>query len=98
MPAACGYQIIFIQKKGDKKMKPQNVLDFEVHKKFTEALKLGRYIITISSCDRKKKRNQLQHYAVYSNFPTDDIVPSMEQVNRLIWGQVNAKGSAAKST
>lgn len=79
-------------------MKPQNVLDFEVHKKFTEALKLGRYVITISTCDPKKKKNQLHHYAVYNNFPTDDIVPSMEHVNRLIWGQVNAESDTAEQT
>ena len=73
-------------------MKPQNIMDFEVHKKFTEALKDGSYIIMITRHDRKRKRNH--HYAVWSHFPTDDIMPSVEQMNRLIIKQLEDKFSA----
>ena len=64
----------------------KSILDFEVRKRFMEAIKGGRYIVTISPADTTKNRND--HYAVFNNYPTEDIIPSLEQTNRLVFNQL----------
>ena len=64
----------------------KSILDFEVRKRFMEAIKNGRYIVTISIHNPAKNRND--HYAVFNNYPTEDIIPSMEEVNRLVFRQL----------
>ena len=62
------------------------ILDFEVRKKFMEAISTGRYIVTISSVNKEKKC--LDHYAVFNDYPTDDILPSLEHTTRLVLNQL----------
>ena len=62
------------------------VLDFEVRKKMIEALKNGRYIITISVFNPAKKRHD--HYAVFNNYPSAEIIPSLSHTTRLIFNQL----------
>jgi len=57
-------------------MKAKSVSQFELHKKIKEALSGGSYMITITTCDRKEKK--LEHYVATSNFPREDILPSLE--------------------
>ena len=66
-------------------MKNKSVTDFEARKRFMDAISNGQYLITISVFD--KKQNELSHYAVFNNYPTDDIIPSLEQTNKLIFKQ-----------
>ena len=67
-------------------MPNRSIIDFEVRKRFMDAISNGRYLITISVFDKEK--SQLQHYGVFNNYPTDDIIPSLEQTNRLIFKQM----------
>jgi len=67
-------------------MENRSVIDFKVRKRFMDAISTGRYLITISTHDKEK--NQINHYAVFNNYPTDDIIPSLEQTNRLIFKQI----------
>jgi len=51
-----------------------------------EAINSGRYIVTISHVDAEKKC--LEHYAVFNEYPTDDILSSLEQTTRLVLNQL----------
>ena len=84
MSAERRYLIISLQER----LIPPNksIIDFEIRKRFMDAIAEGRYLITISTHD--KKHNRLNHYAVFNNYPTDDIIPSLEQVNRLVFKQM----------
>lgn len=57
------------------------VLDFEVRKHFAEAMKSGRYFITVTVHDPGQKK--LNHYQVRKNFPLPDVVPSLEEIAKL---------------
>lgn len=58
-----------------------SVSSFELHKKFTEAVKSGRYMITISTCDKKGKK--IDHFMSTKDFPRDDMMPSVEKLAEL---------------
>lgn len=62
------------------------VLDFEVRRKVVEALGTGRYVVTISTVNEETKK--LDHYAVFKEFPTDDIFPSLEENVKLVAKQL----------
>ena len=57
-------------------MKAKNIGQFELYKKLQEAVKSGRYMVTITTYDDKKRR--LDHYTVTNHFPREDILPSLE--------------------
>ena len=67
-------------------MTNKSILDFEVRKQFMDAIRNGRYVVTISVHNPAKKRND--HYAVFKNYPPADILPSLEETNRLIFKQL----------
>lgn len=50
----------------------------ELIAKISQALASGSYLITVSYKMKTKKSNDLQHYHLMVNYPTDDIVPAME--------------------
>jgi hypothetical protein len=67
-------------------MQHKSIVDFEARKRFMDAISNGHYLITISSFDKEK--SEINHYAVFNNFPTNDIIPSLEHTNRLIFKQI----------
>ncbi len=52
-----------------------SMIQFELRKRFSEAISKGRYFITITSLDPKE--NRLHHYYARENFKTEDMVPSL---------------------
>lgn len=58
------------------------VLDFEIRKHFAEAIKAGRYFITITIHDPENRK--LNHYQVRKNFPLADVFPSLEEIAKLV--------------
>jgi len=63
-----------------------SVLDFDVRKKVLEALAAGKYIVTVSTVN--EKTGKLDHYAVFKEFPTDDIFPALEECVKLVANQL----------
>lgn len=46
--------------------------------------KVGSYLVTVTAFDKKKEEGNLTHYIFREQFPTDDIVPSLDQCVRLL--------------
>lgn len=70
------------------------VQEFELRKKMQEALKSGRYFVTITRLD--EETNRLEHYHVWREFPTDDLIPSLSHIANEIEGEV--AGAAESNT
>jgi len=53
--------------------------EFTLDSVIEEAKKLGSYFVTITTKDKGKSDGDLNHYAFRKEFPTDDIVPSLDK-------------------
>lgn len=49
-----------------------------------EIKKRGSYLMTLTTLDKKKEDNNLNHYIFREGFPTDDIVPSLDKCVRML--------------
>ena len=58
------------------KKEKSNVVLFELRKKLQDAISSGSFFITITKFDEKARK--LEHYYTLKQFPTDDIVPTLE--------------------
>ena len=50
--------------------------DFLTRQKIGEAMRSGRYFITVTTYD--ETTGQLNHWYGYKNFPKDDVLPTLE--------------------
>jgi len=64
-----------------------SVREFELRKKIQEALKSGRYFITVTTLD--EETSKLQHYIIYNDFPDADLIPSLSYIATDIDEKVN---------
>lgn len=64
-----------------------SVQEFELRKKLSQALKSGRYLVTVTYLDEES--GKLNHYHLYNEFPTDDLLPSLSHIANEIDGTVN---------
>jgi len=71
-------------KKGKEK---SNMILFELRKKLQEAVASGRFFITITKVVEEKDSRMLDHYTITNQFPTDDIVPSLEHFAKKFIGE-----------
>jgi len=55
-----------------------NLAEFQLRKKFQEALFNGRYLITITILAGEGKR--LEHFYSCNDFKTDDLIPSLNAI------------------
>lgn len=56
----------------------QSIAEFELRKNIVKALKNGRYLITITMFNEEK--NQLDHFHIWQDFPTEDLIPALSHI------------------
>lgn len=65
-----------------------SIQEFEMRKRLQEALRSGRYFITITRFE--EDTGELKHYHIWNEFPTDDIIPSLSHIATEIEGILNS--------
>jgi len=49
---------------------------------FEKAEELGHYLVTMTTLDKSKEENNLEHYVIRQEFPLDDVIPSIDNALR----------------
>jgi len=70
-----------------------SVEEFEMRKCLINALKGGRYFITVT--DLSEDGKTLNHYHIYKDFPEEDLIGSLSFVALEIEGKLSAKNNTA---
>ena len=73
--------------KKEKGKEKSNVILFELRKKLQEAVASGRFFITITKVIEDKEKRLLDHYTITNQFPTEDIVPTLEHFAKKFIGE-----------
>ena len=59
-------------------MKNKSIGQFELRRKFSDAMHKGHFFVTISVLDRARKK--IDHYYSFENFPHDELIHCLEHL------------------